>query len=152
MTMKLKLATHIAAITLALVADTRASDAPPQGPFVWFGSGEVLYPVGEFSPAMHSMAPILGDSRSAWKCQHVTLLGAALWSWDCQPVASHPQMLAWAPLPPELTELVARETPLSSARRSIWNRHGGVGLLALILLLPIGVARWRANGSHARRS
>lgn len=135
----------LTSMLLGLAAPVLAAEPSQQAPFVWFGSGEVLYPSADFSPAVISMAPMLAGNHNAWKCQHFTVLGAALWSWDCIPVASHPQMQAWAPLPPELVQAVSVQTPLAAAQRSGWNRHGGLVLVLLALLLPVLVARWRAG-------
>jgi hypothetical protein len=113
--------------------------------FVWFGNGEVLYPAGEFSAAAQSMAPMLVGSLAAWKCDHLTLLGAALWSWNCVPVASHPEMVAWAPLPAEIVDLVGQDSPLNTANRTLWNRYGGGFLLLCVLGVPILLARRNAD-------
>ncbi len=94
--------------------------------FVPFNTGDALYRIDG--------APDYGAGFSlGYACQHVAVLGADLWSWDCNLMAVNTDDFSVAELGSE--EVAAYQEAYTPADRSRdpWNHYGGLLIVAAIL-------------------
>jgi hypothetical protein len=95
-------------------------------------------------------APVLEDGFSVgYACQHVGVLGADFWTWDCQMMGVSIDEFTVADLDPEFQAEMEAKFTINDRIRSPWNQYGGAGMgAALIALMGAGSLRKRKKAKE----
>jgi len=118
------------AVTFALPNISFAKGVP-----LFFQTGDELFEI--------EGAPQFDDGYAVgYACQRLALLGADIWTWDCDLMAINVDEFSAGELDPELKVEMAARYSLSDRVRNPWNHYGAFGLA----LFVIGGAALKSRG------
>lgn len=109
---------------------------------VLINTGSVIYPVAPIPPEIAELSeyPDIEDLKLGYKCSHIGIFYADIWSWNKELVIYKGD--TYSEIPAEIRQVLEMDYPFSEAERSTWNRYGIViSVLILGFLSAIG-AMW----------
>ena len=80
-----------------------------------------------------------------YACQRFGLLGADVWTWDCEIMAVNLVEFSVGELDPEFKSEMEETYSLSDRVRSPWNQYG-IAILVLVLVVGIAIKVVRSRG------
>jgi len=137
--------------TAALCLGVVATPAHAKRGIGVINTGEELFEVAPFPTEV--LADMTNDLKVGYKCSHLGVFWADVWTWDCQLVAVKGEN-SYTNLPEELrTKLSADpQYDYSHAKRGLWNHYGfWAALAAAAAFFGIGavVGKKKSSGAAA---
>lgn len=98
-------------------------------------SGKEVFEVGPLPASLKSVNPKLAKWKLGYMCEHMGILWADLWSWDCKLVAYDEPSKTYTDLPEPIRLQLEAKYPMSKADRGFWNHYGIVVLIVIVMVL-----------------
>ena len=137
----------LAACVMALAAATCLPAHAKRGALV-FNHGDELFEVGDFPPGVLVDDRMASSIKAGYKCRHVGVFWADVWTWDCHLVALLGED-RYADLPVHVVARLEGQPAfrMSQARRGLWNHYGFWSIVVAVgAVAGYGVLRRRAAG------
>ena len=93
-------------------------------------TGDELFEVADFPDDVIKIAPGARNAKVGYKCSHVGLFWADIWTWDCKMVAVTGDN-SYGDLPPDIAAMLDTNPAytLRKAKRGFWNHYAFPTLL-----------------------